>query len=114
MVSALHHSGTNQVEHFFKDGSFFGWDTLKRLCERELSQSKKGEMVSIPMLRSSYIYRDSWIKLSVTPAKIMLVGTYAAKYCYTELMLSITQQKVIAEIAIYLGVHHIRHPYNKV
>ena len=78
LVSALHHSGTNQVKQFFKDGSFFGWDTLKRLWQRELSRSEKEEMVTIPRLRSSYIYRDSWTRLSVTPAKIMQVSTYAA------------------------------------
>lgn len=73
LVSVLYNSGVEKTKHFFKGGTFFGWKTIERLWEREVERSQKGQMVTIPRMKSRYIYRDSWTRLNVTPAKIMQV-----------------------------------------
>ena len=72
-MSVLYNSGVEKTKHFFKGGTFFGWKTIERLWEREMERSQKGQMVTIPRMKSRYVYRDSWTRLNVTPAKIMQV-----------------------------------------
>ena len=83
-MSVLYNSGVEKTKHFFKGGTFFGWKTIERLWEREVERSQKGQMVTIPRMKSRYIYRDSWTRLNVTPAKIMQV---CAHYPYVEYQL---------------------------
>ena len=63
----------------------------------------------VPRLKASHVFRDSWTRLNVTPAKIMfLYTTYTYMMCYNiciyctyVLLLScmyVQQEKVIAEI----------------
>ena len=73
LVSALYNSGKNRTKHFCKAGSYFGWDTVERMWIREVGRSERGEMAVIPRMKASYVYRDSWTRLNVTPAKIMQV-----------------------------------------
>ena len=69
----LYNSRQDNAKHFFKGGTFFGWKTIVRLWEREMEKSHKGQMVTVPRMKSRYVYRDSWTRLNVTPAKIMQV-----------------------------------------
>ena len=81
LISALYHSGNGQTKHFFKNGSYLGWKSLVRLWERELSRAESGQMSTIPKMKASYIYRDSWTRLSVTPAKIFQVEKWFKSMC---------------------------------
>lgn len=72
-MSALYNSGANRTKHFCKEGTYFGWDTIERMWARELERSEKGDMAAIPRMKASYIFRDSWTRLNVAPAKIMQV-----------------------------------------
>ena len=72
----LYNSGHAKTKHFFKEGTFFGWKTIERLWEREMERSRNGQMATIPRMKSRYVYRDSWTRLNVTPAKIMQVFDY--------------------------------------
>ena len=73
MVSALYTSGENSTRHFVKDGTHFGWSTIRDLWRREVTRSEKGQMTVIPRMKASYVFRDSWTRLNVTPARIMQV-----------------------------------------
>lgn len=79
MVSALYNSGDSGTKHFFKNGSFFGWKTIKELWQREMKRSEAGIMMVVPRLKSSYVFRDSWTRLNVTPARIMQVCPHACR-----------------------------------
>ena len=59
-----------------------GWKTLVRLWERELSRAENGQMSVIPRMKASYTYRDSWTRLSVTPAKIFQVRVHVHAYTH--------------------------------
>ena len=82
LISALYHSGDGQTKHFFKEGSFLGWKTLVQLWERERSRAENVQMSVIPLMKASYIYRDSWTRLSVTPAKILQVHVHVHTYTH--------------------------------
>ena len=58
---------------FFKNGSFFGWKTIKELWQKGIKRSAKGQTMVVPRLKASYIFRDSWTRLNVTRAKVMQV-----------------------------------------
>ena len=73
MVSALYNSGDKCTKHFHRDGTFFGWKTIKELWQREMNRSKNGEMTAVPRMKASFVFRDSWTRLNVTPARIMQV-----------------------------------------
>ena len=73
MVSALYNSGGNCTRHFDKDGTHFGWSTIRDLWQREVNRSEKGQMAVIPRMKASYVFRDSWTRLNVTPARITQV-----------------------------------------
>ena len=42
IVSALYNSGDGCTKHFFKNGSFFGWKTIKELWQREIKRTDDG------------------------------------------------------------------------
>ena len=43
------------------------------MLNREVERMKKNELVQVPGLRENFVYRDSWTRLNVKPAKIMQV-----------------------------------------
>lgn len=71
MVSALHSSRLGGSKSFFKDGQFFGWQTIIDMWAREVERMKANKMTRVPKMKQSYIIRDSWTRLNVGPAKIM-------------------------------------------
>ena len=74
MIAALHSSRDGGTKHFFKGGYFLGWKTLELLWSRELDRSRGGRNdVHSEDERELHYKRDSWTRLSVTPAKIMQV-----------------------------------------
>ena len=73
MVSALDSSESGRVKAFCNEGVLFGWDTIKRMWQRELERAQRGVMSEVPKLRERHIKRDAWTRLNVSTAKIMQV-----------------------------------------
>ena len=61
---------------FINDGVVFGWEPIERQLEREIQRKRKDELPQVPGLKESFVYRDSWTRLNVKPAKIMQVCKY--------------------------------------
>lgn len=43
------------------------------MLKREITRISENKLPRVPGLKESYIYRDSWTRLNVKPAKIMQV-----------------------------------------
>ena len=71
MISQLHQSRESGTKEFCFEGSKFGWKSIEDLFSREIQRMKDGNRVWVPGLKSNFIYRDSWTRLNVRPAKIM-------------------------------------------
>ena len=50
-----------------------GWRAIEDMPKREVERMKNNELVRVPGLKENYVYRDSWTRLNVKPAKIMQV-----------------------------------------
>lgn len=70
MIAALYASRSRGANRFSIQGTNFGW---KAMLKREVERMKKNELVRVPGLKENYVYRDSWTRLNVKPAKIMQV-----------------------------------------
>ena len=93
MINALSSSGSGGTKAFVtKDSVPFGWQSIIDLYQRECARMRRGEPRDVPGLRKNYIYRDSWTKLNVLPAKIM------------------QQEKVLTELAAYCLQHPADEP----
>ncbi len=72
----------NATEHVLsrqgKDAHPFSWEVIEGLLDREL---KRGQMCRVPGLKENFVYRDSWTRLNVKPAKIMQVCCKQSVYC---------------------------------
>ena len=73
MINALHSSQVGGTKNFTLDGQNFGWQAIIDMFDRECQRVRDSNARMIPKLREAHIIRDSWIKLNVTPAKIMQV-----------------------------------------
>lgn len=76
MIAALYqsrHGGTNTFE---KGGVAFGWKSIEAMLDREVQRKRCDQLPRVPGLKESYVYRDSWTRLNVKPAKIMQVCVY--------------------------------------
>ena len=73
MINALHSSRDNGTKAFLHNGITFGWRDVYRMWTRECTRREKGQTRMVPRLCETYIIRDSWTKLNVSPAKIMQV-----------------------------------------
>eukprot|EP00733_Pompholyxophrys_punicea_P000979 Pompholyxophrys_punicea_v1_NODE_402_length_2054_cov_4.557279.p1 type:complete len:264 gc:universal NODE_402_length_2054_cov_4.557279:865-74(-) len=60
-------------KNFVRNGSYFGWDHIESMCLRQYKYrlAEQNLMMDVPKLKAEYVYRDSWTRLNVTPAKIM-------------------------------------------
>ena len=61
---------------WFKRGaqlSTFGWDTIISMYQREVSRARQQLTRMVPRLKEVHCVRDAWMKLNVSPAKIMQV-----------------------------------------
>lgn len=74
MISQLHQSRGGGTKYFSKAGIKFGWKAVEDMYSREIQRMKDGNRVWVPGLKSNFIYRDSWTRLNVRPAKIMQAG----------------------------------------
>ena len=73
MIAALYSSRVSGTNRFINDGVVFGWEPIERQLEREIQRKRKDELPRVPGLKESFVYRDSWTRLNVKPAKIMQV-----------------------------------------
>ena len=71
MISQLYQSREVGTKNFCNSGIHFGWKAIEDLYSREIKRMKEGKRVWVPGLKSNFIYRDSWTRLNVRPAKIM-------------------------------------------
>jgi len=86
MISQLHQSRQGGAKDFSNGGINFGWKAIEDLFAREVQRMKKGNRVWVPGLKSNYIYRDSWTRLNVRPAKIMQASiSYNNYYIYSHI-----------------------------
>ena len=46
------------------------------MYDRECARVRNGQTRMVPKLKESFIIRDSWTKLNVSPAKIMQVNMH--------------------------------------
>lgn len=91
MISQLHQSRPGGTKDFCNGGINFGWSAIEDMFTREIQRMKEGKRVWVPGLKSNFIYRDSWTRLNVRPAKIMqasiillsmtLVVSYNTVFC---------------------------------
>ena len=82
MINALHSSQVSGTKNFTLDGQNFEWQAIIDMFERECQRVRDSNARMIPKLREAHSIRDSWIKLNVTPAKIMQVRIIPTqRYC---------------------------------
>lgn len=102
MINALHSSRAGGTKNFTLDGQNFGWQAIVDMFERECQRVRDGNARMIPKLREAHIIRDSWIKLNVTPAKIMQVRNTPAHYNIVHEGY-IQQEQVLGELFHYVN-----------
>ena len=77
MIAALYHSRSDgTAPSMFRQGvecHTFGWETIENLLKREIQRAQSDLMCRVPGLKENFVYRDSWTRLNVKPAKIMQV-----------------------------------------
>lgn len=73
MVNALYSSQRGGTKAFEFEGVCFGWKVITDMYKRECDRRNSGRARMVPRMRESYVIRDSWTKLNVSPAKIMQV-----------------------------------------
>lgn len=74
MIAALHSSRPGGTKNFEIDGCNFGWKALEDMFFREVERARTNQLRRVKDLKESHIYRDSWTRLNVKPAKIMQVN----------------------------------------
>ena len=57
MIFALNSSRVGGTKAFSFQGKIFGWGTIQRMWQRELSQAERGLMSAVPKLRERHIQR---------------------------------------------------------
>ena len=72
MVNGLHSSRQDGTKTFCTPQGFsFGWQAIFDLYEQERFRQEIGQPRDVSRLRANYVWRDTWTKLNVYPAKIM-------------------------------------------
>lgn len=72
-IAALYSSRLKGTKSFQKDGVDFGWQPIFDQYEHDQERVEQNLARRVPGLRYSFVYRDSWTRLNVLPAKIMQV-----------------------------------------
>ncbi len=84
MIAALYKSRLDGTQPSMfsqgKDAHPFGWEVIEGLLDRELKRAQIGQMCRVPGLKENFVYRDSWTRLNVKPAKIMQVCCKQSNY----------------------------------
>lgn len=73
MIAALYLSRPGGSNKFEKGGVTFGWQSIEAMLDREVQRKKNDQLPRVPGLKENFVYRDSWTRLNVKPAKIMQV-----------------------------------------
>jgi len=73
IIAALYSSKQDGKKHFFCNDIHFGWKTIIALWNREIGRARQNLMLRVPKLKYRYVFRDSWTRLNVQPAKVMQV-----------------------------------------
>ena len=73
MITALYFSRPAGTKNFEINGCNFGWMVIEDLFAREIERSRTNRLRRVKDLQENFIYRDSWTRLNVKPAKIMQV-----------------------------------------
>ena len=76
MIAALYSSRKQSTKEFTKDNHQFGWKTVETVFAQEMERAENGLSRKVPGLKYAFVYRDSWTRLNVLPAKIMQVFHY--------------------------------------
>ena len=76
MIAALYSSRQQGTKEFTKDNHQFGWKTVETVFAQEMERAENGLSRKVPGLKYAFVYRDSWTRLNVLPAKIMQVFHY--------------------------------------
>ena len=85
MVAALYSSRRGGSKKFNWDRSEFGWESIEDMFKRELHRIQSGQIPRVPGLKESYIYRDTWTRLNVKPAKIVQVSIDSSSYACVDI-----------------------------
>ena len=102
MIAALYAShSTGTANCFSTQGTRFGWKAIEDMLKREVETMKKSELVRVPGLKENYVYRDSWTRLNVKPAKIMQVFIHVHTCIMGSYML------IQCGLCIYMYIHCI-------
>lgn len=73
LVNSLHASQNGGAKNFEKEREQFGWKTILQLYDRETDRRRGiGTVALVPKLQASHVKRDSWTKLSVFPALVLM------------------------------------------
>eukprot|EP00733_Pompholyxophrys_punicea_P000837 Pompholyxophrys_punicea_v1_NODE_317_length_2277_cov_3.387663.p4 type:complete len:102 gc:universal NODE_317_length_2277_cov_3.387663:888-583(-) len=70
MIASVYNSRAKGAKSFERNGVKFGWTCIEAMCEREYRAASNNLMMDVPKLQVNHVYRDSWTRLNVTPAKI--------------------------------------------
>ncbi len=73
MIAQLYQSRHKGIKAFKLGDSALGWDAIEGLFSREMDRINNGRRMRVPGLKPNYVFRDSWTRLNVRPAKIMQV-----------------------------------------
>jgi len=74
MIAALYSSRPSGSKSFLMNGTKFGWETVQAVFKDEMQRAEEGRSRKVPGLKYAFVYRDSWTRLNVRPAKIMQVS----------------------------------------
>ena len=103
MINALHSSQVGGTKNFTLDGQEFWMVGYYRyMFERKCQCARDSNARMIPKFRKAHIIRDSWIKLNVTPAKIMQVRIIPTHKDIVQEGF-IQQEKVLGELSHYVN-----------
>jgi len=73
MIAALYSSRQKGPKKFELGSVQFGWHSIEQVFKEDMSRAEMGLSRKVPGLRYAFVYRDSWTRLNVRPAKIMQV-----------------------------------------
>lgn len=71
VIAQLYASRQGGAKAFEKDGIAFGWQPIREVYNIDVINAQQNNLQQVKGLRLSYVVRDAWTRLNVTPSKIM-------------------------------------------
>lgn len=71
LVGQLHASREDGPKNFSRNGASFGWNDIEDVYLRDEKRTENGQMRVARHLLKSYIVRDAWTRLNVSPSKVL-------------------------------------------